>query len=185
MVLHQWELTTIWWSVQSVCTVINRSRYGAVLLIMVEDMLISSSNLHSQMFPLWMTFFYVFKLLWSHFPAVTDTCCRCCHHCHTEALSSSLWHSSPMAGLTFQCEHSIHKKGLSHLHCIYHVAFYPSSKIGSLSSCGSLVSLLMTVPSPVSFCVVGNEIFDSTYPSIICTKFISLHFIICLFGCCM
>jgi len=63
----------------------NRSRYGAVLLIMVWDMLISSSNLDSQMCPLWMTF-YVFKLLWSHFPAVTDTCFRCRHHCHTEAL---------------------------------------------------------------------------------------------------
>ena len=131
----------------------NRSGYGAVFLIMVGDMFISSSNLDSQTCPLWMTFFYVFKLLWFDFPAVTDTCCRFLHHCHTEALSSSLWHSCPMSWLPFQCEHFIHKKGLSHLHCIYHVAFYPSSKIGSLSSCGSLVSLLMTVPSPVSFCI--------------------------------
>ena len=54
----------------------NRSGYGAVLLIMVGDMLISSSNLDSQMCPLWMTFFYIFKLLWFDFPAVTDTCCH-------------------------------------------------------------------------------------------------------------
>lgn len=137
----------------------NRSGYGAVLLIMVEDMLISSSNLDCQMCLLWMTFFYVFKLLWFDFAVVTDTCCHCLHHCHSEALSSSLWHSSLMAGPTFQCEHSIHKKGLYHYLCIYHVAFYPSSKISSLSSCGSLLSLLMTVPSPVSFCILGYDDF--------------------------
>ena len=37
----------------------NRSRYVAVLLIIVGDMLISSSNLDSQMCPLWMTFMFL------------------------------------------------------------------------------------------------------------------------------
>jgi len=75
----------------------NRSGYGAVLLIMVGGMLISSSNLDSQMCPLWMTFFYVFKLLWFDFSAVTNICCHYLHHCHTETLSSPLWYSSRMA----------------------------------------------------------------------------------------